>query len=421
MPPEGGYLQVVALEEATVGPDTRATVSGLGGSREFAYPESFTPNVGTRSTLVDFSGPVAYAGIADQLTEGGLADLDLSGTIAVILGPRASVEAMAALRARGAIGAVLVAPDEQTYNLYQRSRGETRLYHADTSVVSSFIPALPGIIAGPAMARALLSGTPLDRDGQPVPGPVGRRVSFRLQLERRSVSAENVVCVLQGSQESTRDTAIALSAHYDHLGTAPHSSGDSIYNGFSDNAAGVAALLAIAKAMASDSASPMRNSVLFLFLVGEERGLLGSDYYVARPAWPLELTRAVINIDAGAPPGLSVGWRLAGVDSTGLGAVGIEVARLRGWSVTTSPPRANSDYYPFVREGVPGAFIVPGPDPYEGLSADSSKALREKWGYYHHPDDEWTEDFPFAGLARYAEYGYLFARALDRYAGTLRN
>jgi Zn-dependent M28 family amino/carboxypeptidase len=241
------------------------------------------------------------------------------------------------------------------------------------------------------MSYAAMRGTPLDRDGQPVPGPLTSTVSVELDLDRRSIRADNVVCVLPGTDASAADTAIALSAHYDHLGVVPGvPSGDSIYNGFSDNAAGVAALLAIAKALTSESAPPVRNSILFLFFVGEERGLLGSDFYAAHPTWPLTKIKALINIDAGAPPGRP------------------------GWRVVTSPPRANSDYYPFVREGVPGVFIVPGPDPYEGLSADSSTALRKRWDFYHHPSDEWSEAFPFVGLQRYAEYAYLLARALDR-------
>ncbi len=418
LPLADGYDQDIPLEQASFGPSTRLTVHGSGVALDFEYPMDFTPNVGGTSALVDYDGPAVYVGPVDRLAAEPSAELKLSGAVAVILGPRADVEQMESLRLRGAVGVILLAPEPQTYDLYRRSRGNTRLYHADSTIRSSFIPSLPAVIAGPAVTRALLTQTPLDRNGSPIPGPLARNVSVRLEIERKEISAQNVVCHLPGGHVEARDTAIALSAHYDHLGVLESgASEDSIYNGFADNAAGVAALLAIAGAMVADTTTPMRHSVLFLFFTGEERGLLGSDYYVARPLWPLRQTRAVINIDAGAPPGRPVSWRLAGVDSTGLGAVGIAVAGQQGWRVTTSPPRANSDYYPFVREGVPGVFIVPAPDPYEGLTADSSTTLRERWGYYHHPDDEWTDDFPFTGLARYAEYGYLLARELDRSMG----
>ncbi len=132
----------------------------------------------------------------------------------------------------------------------------------------------------------------------------------------------NVACHLSGADAGARDTAIAFTAHYDHLGVSvPDASGDSIYNGFSDNAAGVAMLLGIAQAAARGRVPPLRHSVLFLFFSGEERGLLGSDHFVTAPPWPLERMAAVINLDAGAPPGAPVSWRLAGVDSSGIGGV----------------------------------------------------------------------------------------------------
>jgi hypothetical protein len=59
-------------------------------------------------------------------------------------------------------------------------------------------------------------------------------------------------------------------------------------------------------------------------------------------------------------------------------------------------------------------FIIPGSAPYEGLSADSSAALRRRWDRYHQADDEWYEAFPYEGVQRYAEYAYMLATAVDR-------
>ena len=102
------------------------------------------------------------------------------------------------------------------------------------------------------------------------------------------------------------------------------------------------------------------------------------------------------------------------MDSTGLGAVAIAVAAARGWTVSTSPARANSDHYPFIREGVPGVFVIPGPLPYEGMTTEASQALRNRWDRYHQAGDAWAEDFPFGGLARYAEFALAIATALDQ-------
>ena len=414
LPGAADYLQTVGLEESTVSSETVLRVRQNMRETDFGYPNDFTPDVGTRSTLVDFSGPAVYVGPAGELRVESLSALDLDGAVAVVAGARASATAAEALKKMGAVGIVHLLGDTGTFDLYRHSRGKTRLYHSDSTVRSSFLPALPSVLASPRLSYELVSRTALARGGSMEPAPLGREISFEIQLDRRAFDASNVACVSPGHDPQARDTAIVFTAHYDHLGVGePDASGDAIYNGFSDNAAGVAMLLAIAKAVTTDPNRQFRHSVLFVFLVGEERGLLGADYYVHDPVWPLDRTEAVINIDAGAPPGLQVSWRLAGVDSTGLGELAIAAAAERGWSITTSPPRANSDYYPFVREGVPAVFIIPGPDPFEGLSADSTAVLRKRWDYYHQPGDHWTEDFPFTGVARYAEYGYLIAQAVD--------
>ncbi len=410
-PLSGDFMQTVPLEEALVLETTDLVASAPGGEIRFGYPADFIPNVGTASTLVDFGGATVFVGDSKTVVGGGLGELDVTAKVAVTLGPFRGAAADT-LTARGAAGMIHLVGDEGAFQLYTRSRGATRLYHREADVRSSFLPELPSVLAGPRIARALLEG--------PSPAALAWTVAVHVALERRPVDAANVACLLPGSDEALRDTAIVFTAHYDHLGIGtPDGAGDSLYNGFSDNAAGVAMLLAIAQSLAGDHAAAPRHTVLFLFFSGEERGLLGSDYYVVHPLWPLERTAAVVNLDAGAPPAPPTSWHLAGVDSTGLGAIAIGIAAEHGWDIATSSARPNSDYYPFAREGVPALLIIPGPAPYEGLSADSSKALRRRWDHYHQPDDEWAEDFPFSGLARYAGYALRIAREID--AGALGN
>jgi Zn-dependent M28 family amino/carboxypeptidase len=123
--------------------------------------------------------------------------------------------------------------------------------------------------------------------------------------------------------------------------------------------------------------------------------------------------RALINLDAGAPPAPPWTWRLAGGEDNPLGDLARDVASAQGWSATVSAATANSDYFPFARMGVPAVFIVPGPAPYQGLSADSSQALRRRWDHYHLPADRYDDAFPFRGLQRYAEYALSIAEAVD--------
>jgi hypothetical protein len=118
----------------------------------------------------------------------------------------------------------------------------------------------------------------------------------------------NVVAVLGGSDPVRASEAIVVGAHYDHLGLggrhsmAPGATGQ-IHHGADDNASGTAAVLEIARAAAADRAEFPR-SVVFVAFAGEELGLLGSAYYVEHPAFPLDRTVAMINLDmVGRPNG----------------------------------------------------------------------------------------------------------------------
>lgn len=397
--PAGGdaaFTQAVPLDDVV--PRGDATWLDIGGVR-LTVMRDFLLTGGVPGALHGFRGPSAYAGTADDIRRDPAGLPDLRGAVAVVIGvARADVAAL--LADRGAVGIVQVVADADTYAAYAASRGGGLMTLRDTATVSSFYPRLPAVIVGPRGAAALR--TP------------GDTVRLTAVFDRRRLEAHNVACLLPGRDPSRRDTAIVFTAHYDHLGISiPDETGDSIYNGFSDNAAGVAMLLAIGKQLATRSEGPLRHAVLLLFFTGEERGLLGSDYFVAHPTYPLGRMRAVINLDAGAPPARPWSWRLAGGDTGPLGPIARDVAAARGWSTTVSPATPNSDYFPFARMGVPAVFLVPGPAPYEGLSADSSQALRRRWDRYHQPGDAYDDAFPFTGLQRYAEYALLIAEAVD--------
>jgi len=108
-----------------------------------------------------------------------------------------------------------------------------------------------------------------------------------------TISAENVLGYIEGSD--IKEECLILSAHYDHLGK----SGQDIYNGAYDNAAGVATVMEIAEAfmMASEDGHFPRRSVLFLAPDAEEIGGVGSIYYLDHPVFPPSETAVDINID----------------------------------------------------------------------------------------------------------------------------
>jgi Zn-dependent M28 family amino/carboxypeptidase len=308
---------------------------------------------------------------------------------------------------------VIVLTDSAQFALYARSRAGARLFTATDVRDPIWQPDLPMLIAAPTLTRALLAQAPLTEamfDGGRVFQRVDleRTVSAQLRVEMNDVAAVNVAGVIPGRDPALLDQYIVYTAHFDHLGVSiPNARGDSIYNGFSDNAAGVAMLLAIGQAFL---AAPAERSVMLLFLTGEERGLLGSTAYTAAPLVPLERTVAVINLDAGAPPAAPRSWRIAGGTRSTLGDIAKRVATGREWEAALSDASPNSDYWPFLRAGVPAIFIVPGNE-WEGHTGEQRDALRRRWDRYHQPDDEWAQDFPFAGLARYADYALAIGRA----------
>ena len=121
------------------------------------------------------------------------------------------------------------------------------------------------------------------------------------------VIVKNVVGILPGSDPSLKNTYVLITAHYDHIGTTetagraanPESvqnSKDHIYNGANDDGSGTVSVIEIARALAGMRVHPKR-TLVFMTFFGEERGELGSEYYVAHPLFPLSKTVADFNLE----------------------------------------------------------------------------------------------------------------------------
>lgn len=111
--------------------------------------------------------------------------------------------------------------------------------------------------------------------------------------ETQTLMSENVLGYIEGGDK--KDELVVITAHYDHIGMK----GDKIFNGADDDGSGTVALLEIAEAFAKAKAEGKgpRRSVLVMPVSGEEKGLLGSRYYVENPVFDLESTVADLNID----------------------------------------------------------------------------------------------------------------------------
>jgi len=136
----------------------------------------------------------------------------------------------------------------------------------------------------------------MNKKGKPQP-PVVVACDFKISQKKRvrQLTGENVLGFVEGTDPQLKDEILVVTAHYDHLGKR----GDDIYFGADDNASGTSAVLEVAEAFvdAKKQGTGPRRSVLFMLVSGEEKGLLGSQYYAENPVFPLANTIANVNVD----------------------------------------------------------------------------------------------------------------------------
>ena len=159
------------------------------------------------------------------------------------------------------------------------------------------------IFLSPARAEALLGDQAnmiiSKRDALRAGDKVSISSELSLALEadivprRKVLSGYNVLGYIEGTDK--KDEVVVVSAHYDHVGKK----GEEVYNGADDNASGTTTVLEIAEALVTSQKMGQgpRRSILCLLVTGEEKGLLGSQYYASDPLFPLEQTVADVNID----------------------------------------------------------------------------------------------------------------------------
>lgn len=123
--------------------------------------------------------------------------------------------------------------------------------------------------------------------------------SLKIELEKQTVDAYNVIGILEGRDSRLKREAIVIGAHYDHLGHGGAGSlaanSTDIHFGADDNASGTSAILELARRFAKEKDN--KRTIIFIAFDGEEEGLLGSKYYTEHPLFPLENTVAMINLD----------------------------------------------------------------------------------------------------------------------------
>ena len=216
------------------------------------------------------------------------------------------------------------------------------------------------------------------------------------------INSKNVVGLLPGTKYP--DETVIYTGHWDHLGIGkPDETGDTIYNGALDNATGIAQIIEQARWFATEPRTD--RSIVFLAVTAEEKGLLGTEYYVSHPLYPLGKTVGVLNTDGGQLWGRAKNFTISGSARLGLLDLLIAEGKKQGRYYSPDPhPEAGyffrSDHFAFARAGVPAISFGEGNDLVNGGIARGealSKAYVEK--SYHQPSDEWSPEWDFSGMA----------------------
>jgi hypothetical protein len=280
---------------------------------DYSFPEDYYP--GTNSDAGSVTGEVVYVGYgitAPELGYDDYAGVDVRGKIVVIdagvpyAGPAENttlawvpysyhqfkLDNAARHGAAGLLYVGKLANPNTSFN-------QGLVYcHIDAHVADHLFFAT-GMTHQGALEEMQASMSPLSMS-------LGKTATITAETERHPEGrTANVVGLIEGSDPVLKDEVIIVGGHLDAVGYLGE-----VFPGALDNASGVADILGAAKALAESPVRP-RRSILFLFIGGEESGLLGSTQYTRNPVFPREKTVVFFNLDmVGHGTGLSVGGGL---------------------------------------------------------------------------------------------------------------
>jgi hypothetical protein len=287
-PVAGSYLQAVELVSSSFGEvSLKVGKSKLINNEDFVFTGDGDMKKAAKADLV-FLGLVS---------EENLAKVDVKGKLVGIwaVGMRSN-DLVAQVMNAGAAGIVIVSMEGQANfdriaNRYKSLSGKGRIGFAKPTEQRPIF-----MVSSDKMAE--LFGTPVEdlkEAAKTNPESIkSQKASYQIEKEIKEVESSNVMGYLEGTDK--KDELIVISSHYDHVGV---SSTGEVFNGADDDGSGTVSVTEIAEAfaMAAKDGIKPRRSILFLNVTGEEKGLLGSEYYSEYPIFPLESTIVNFNID----------------------------------------------------------------------------------------------------------------------------
>ncbi|HVY89265.1 MAG TPA: M28 family peptidase [Hyphomonadaceae bacterium] len=406
----GGFRQTLPLKEVRVEKEgTSFGVYGAGKSADNAVrPLVFLHDITVRATdelPPRLDAELSFRGYCSAAEMGA----DMAGKIAVCFGARrrgmtSAGDRMKAAADAGAAGLINV--DDPGFTIEPSRWPEA--YARTVTFKDAAPPAYPKLavmrlsaeklatLVGADRAAGILADGAASRPLKSFDFPVRMQATFK--LSKREMTSDNVLGLLPGTDPKLKDEVVVVSAHLDGYGFGEPVNGDGLYNGAFDDAAYVATLIRLAE---QRQGKGFRRSVLFAAYTGEEKGLLGSNWFSTHLTVPKENLAAVINLDQLRPlfP-LSI-LTMHAVNDTTLGDTVRSVAKPMGIEIREDrEPERNlnqrTDHFPFLRIGVPATNFVFGFDP----ATDAERRYREWYQVrYHRPQDDMGQPIDFKAAA----------------------
>lgn len=309
---DGSFLQRVPLSYRDVDRSvSRVTLNIDGAKRDFDYVDAFLADV---PTDINVKGGLVFVGRGVSSPKNHYDDytgLEVKGKIVVMATalPESlkntslsdDEQAETTALAHGAIGAIKI-PDAQTLLSWEQLKaflgGQQQLGLPPRRTASG--KTLPEITAGPELIKAIArtmgknSSDLIAPTNKLQPSELAASAEIKLRVNvKEAPPAQNVVGILDGSDQKMKDEYVVFSAHYDHLKTTDKGE---VYHGADDDGSGTVSVLEIAQAF-SLGPRPKR-SILIIFHTGEELGLFGSEFNTDyEPVVPLQKLVADFNID----------------------------------------------------------------------------------------------------------------------------
>jgi len=432
--PDGTYFQKVPMVGYLSRP--RIEVEAGGHKSELQFLEDFVHDAVAlrRSASVKGAGIVfaGYGIVAPEYSWDDYQGIDVRNRLVIVLsgeptadpalfnGARRTYHSTREAKfelaaARGAAG-ILVVTDPAKSGAFSIFKTFAEMEGCSIDSNESGRTLITGLITVDAARRLIQqAGADFDRLEAEAARPNARavqlnaRADIAIRSRIRRFDSHNVVARIEGSDPRLRDETVVYSAHWDHLGRNPNLQGDQIYNGAIDDAAGTAQMLEIARAFAAPTAKP-RRSVLFIATTAEEKGYLGSHYYVQHPLYPLATTVANFNLDGGNVWGMTTdvittGYGLSTLDETLAQAARMQNRKFLEEAIDDGGLYFSSDQIEFAKAGVPATFPFSGfqyVGKPEGFGDQQWSAYSEH--DYHQVSDEVKADWDLSGAAEDASW-----------------